>query len=296
MATLNQVNADDYDFATNASNSAQQARDTYEQQLNNELMQYLDKAYQSQQEAQELRKQSALDAITRQVRDTQEQYQTDVQNNYAQKIIAQNQAASDIAEAGVAGTGFDSSNMIGVRNQYAANYNELTKQKNKDIRAIGEKEIDTINEYNAQAKELESDYNKNVLSQKQYINEQAENKYNNVYQQEYNSARQAKIDYDNAQQQAYENYWNEKKYEDDMAYREWQKQMQEKQYQLDLLSAKSQASYYNSLAKQNNDVQVTETGNNNKKNEAKKEQKSSSIKDTLTNFGKTVVKVLDSFF
>lgn len=229
MATLQETNANDYEFKTNAIASAQEAANAYESKLSGQLQGYLDSSYAAQQEAQEIRRQSALDAITRQVRDTQEQYQTDVQKNYVQKMIAQHTLANELNSQGINNTGLATSQKIGLNNQYAQNYNELTTQKAKDVRSLGEKELDTINEYNAQAKELESEYNKNALSLNQYISEQAENKYNTTYQLEYDAARQAKIDFDNAQQRAYENYWSEVDRENALKQQAWENEFAERQ-------------------------------------------------------------------
>lgn len=115
----------------------------------------------------------------------EQQYKTDAQQAYTNKMLAGQQLQSDLNTLGLNTTGFGVSQNMMNENAYSANLNQLALDRNASIRELDAKIGDLEAQKGTDLLKLEIDYADRLASLNQYINEQVENKYQTEYNKFY---------------------------------------------------------------------------------------------------------------
>lgn len=186
-----------------------------------------------QQNKQKVLDQTALtqryDALINQINQQKmpilQQYDTDTQSAYVNKMMGQKQLTQNLSQAGLNTGGFGIGQQQLNETAYGQNYASLTNNKNTAINNLNNNILNASSDYNASNTELASTYQQRLTELQKYISEATQNKYNDTYSQLLN----AKQYENNMTQQQYENKLAEKQYADKLAQQAWENSFNNRQ-------------------------------------------------------------------
>lgn len=182
------------------SKAAQTSADTFKNSL-----QYLIDAQNQQrlldQQAAAQRYQNLLEQINQQKNPLQQQFATDTQAAYINKMLAGKQVNQNLSQLGLNTGGFGVGQQLQNETAYGQNVNQLILGRNTALQNIENQAVNATGEYGATQTELESTYAARLAELNKYITEATQNQYNTVY----NQLSEAKKYEDQLKQLAWEN-------------------------------------------------------------------------------------------
>lgn len=185
------------------SKAAQTSADAFKNSL-----QYLIDAQNQQrlldQQAAAQRYQNLLEQINQQKNPLQQQFATDTQAAYINKMLAGKQVNQNLSQLGLNTGGFGVGQQLQNETAYGQNVNQLILGRNAALQDIENQAVNATGEYGATQTELESTYAARLAELNKYITEATQNQYNTVY----NQMTQAKQYQDSLAQLAWENDYN----------------------------------------------------------------------------------------
>lgn len=185
------------------SKAAQTSADTFKNSL-----QYLIDAQNQQrlldQQAAAQRYQNLLEQINQQKNPLQQQFATDTQAAYINKMLAGKQVNQNLSQLGLNTGGFGVGQQLQNETAYGQNVNQLILGRNAALQNIENQAVNATGEYGATQTELESTYAARLAELNKYITEATQNQYNTVY----NQMADAKKYQDSLAQLAWENDYN----------------------------------------------------------------------------------------
>jgi hypothetical protein len=189
--------------------AAQESADTFKNSL-----QYLVDAQNQQrlldQQAATQRYQNLLEQINQQRNPLQQQFATDTQAAYINKMLAGKQVNQNLSQLGLNTSGFGVGQQLQNETTYGQNVNQLILGRNQGLQNIANQEVNATGQYGAEQTQLESAYAGRLAELNKYITEATQNQYNTVY----NQMTDAKKYQDSLAQLALDNAFREKQFKE----------------------------------------------------------------------------------